>query len=301
VFVVFCGVVFLCLAQVSWWIYFLTRISSNPRHVFMFASEGLVFVSALLLGVWIIYGALHEQVRLRHLRATFFSAVTHELRSPLAAVRLLLETMVAGRVTDLEKQQDLAGKMLLDVDRLERLVTNLLQAGQLEAARLETLPERADLSALVRDVVEAVRPRLFAAGDAVTVTADVPVPVEVDPGLFRGVVENLLENASKYGAPPRTVEVSVRREGRMAYLSVRDEGVGLDAEARAMVFRPFYRAGDEETRSAPGTGLGLFLVHGIVEAHGGTCEVLSKGPGEGTTLRIRIPLASTADVPAVEA
>ena len=127
VFVVFCGVVFLCLAQVSWWIYFLTQISDNPRHVFMFASEGVVFVSALLLGVWIIYGALHEQVRLRHLRATFFSSVTHELRSPLAAVRLLLETMIAGRVTDLEKQADLSRKMLLDVDRLERLVANRWQ------------------------------------------------------------------------------------------------------------------------------------------------------------------------------
>ncbi|HVY62431.1 MAG TPA: histidine kinase dimerization/phospho-acceptor domain-containing protein, partial [Planctomycetota bacterium] len=136
-FATFLGIVALAIAQVAWWITFLVRIGGDRRHIVMFLSEGSFFVVALLAGVFLMYRTLMEQVRLRAARATFLSAVTHELKSPLAAIRLFLETLDAGRVTDEAKRRELVKKMLLDTARLEHLVADLLRAGQIEANRLE--------------------------------------------------------------------------------------------------------------------------------------------------------------------
>src|ERR1044071_6923641 len=120
-FAIFVGIVVLALAQVAWWITFLIRIGGDRRHMVMFLSEGGFFMVALLAGVFLMYRTLVEQVDLRRARATFLSAVTHERKSPLAAIRLFLETLDEDRV-DAEKRKDLVKKMLLDTDRLERLV-----------------------------------------------------------------------------------------------------------------------------------------------------------------------------------
>ncbi|MHC4391293.1 MAG: sensor histidine kinase [Planctomycetota bacterium] len=291
-FIAFIAIVVLALAQIGWWILFLSRIAESRRQVFMILSEAIVFLIALLGGVFILYRTLTEQVRLKHMQATFLSAVTHELKSPLAAIRLLLETVESGRVKDAAKVRDLVGKSLLDVDRLEQLVNDLLCAGQLEQHDLQPSKTRLDFTALVREVAERARPRLIQEGDALKVTADRPIPIDGDPALLESVVLNLIENAAKYSPPPRAISVALaEREGR-AELTVRDQGVGLDAEDRAQVFLPFFRAGDEETRTQRGTGLGLFLVQGIVRAHGGDCTVESAGHGQGSVFRVRLPLAS---------
>lgn len=288
-FFLFVGIVVLAVLQLAWWTIFLLRISADRRHVVMFASEGAFFLLALLAGVLLIYRTLLEQVRLKNLRATFLSAVTHELKSPLASLRLFLETIEAGRV-DEAKRRDLVRKMLLDVDRLERLVGDLLRAGQLETHSLRLERARVDLAPVLADARRAVEPRL-GAEDSLLVDAPEGIVVEGDRDLLRSVVENLLDNAVKYSKPPRRIEARLAREGRAAVLEVRDNGIGIDRSSLAALFEPFHRAGDEETRAVKGTGLGLFLVRGILRAHGGDCEAASDGPGRGATLRCRLPLA----------
>lgn len=285
----------LAAAQVVWWVVFLVQHAADRRHVVMFLSEGVAFMIVTLVGVVIIYGSLSEQVRTRQLRATFLAAVTHELRSPLASIRLLLETLHKRCDLDPAKRHELIGRMLADTDRLERLVQDLLRAGQLENHALEAAPVRLDLVELVRERIEAIRERLLQPADGVEASLDGEVIVAVDPELFRGVIDNLLENAVKYSETPRRLDVRVFARRGVAVLEVQDDGIGLDPETQAQLFRPFYRAGDEETRSQRGTGLGLYLVAGIALAHGGRCAAESDGVGRGTTMRVEVPLARVPD------
>jgi signal transduction histidine kinase len=291
----FLGIVAFSVAQLGWWVYFLLRLAPDRRHAIMFASEGAVFLLALLAGVFLIYRALAQQVRLHQMRTTFLSAVTHELKSPLASIRLYLETLEAGRVPD-EKQGPIVAKMLDDVSRLERLVTDLLRAGELESGRLKPRSEDldvVDLTSVARGVVDDARARLLEPGDELTAFLGPGVPVEGDRQLIRSVVENLLENAVKYSPAPRRIEVHAATRGGSAVLRVSDRGIGVDPDTAESLFEPFHRGGDELTRRAKGTGLGLFLVRGICEAHGGSCEVASAGPGQGTTVTCRLPLYRT--------
>jgi len=286
-------IVTLAIAQVAWWIVFISRLAPDRRHIAMVWSEGTVFVLALLVGVFLLYRALAEQLRIRQQHSTFLASVTHELKSPLAALRLLLETLAAGRVKDPERGRDLARKMLLDVDRLEQLVQNLLRAGELDSAALEPSPRRLDLVPLVRERLERLGERCFGPDDEVRLTVAGPVWVEVDEAMVESVVDNVLDNASKYSSPPRRIEVRVAADpsAARATLEVTDDGVGASADTLRGIFRPFFRAPDAERRAVRGTGLGLYLVRGIARAHGGECDAWSEGPGRGMRITVRLPLA----------
>ncbi len=289
----FVGAVVFAVAQVGWWIYFLVRLAPDRRHVLMFASEGVFFLLIALAGFALIYRALAQQVRLRRQRATFLSAVTHELKSPLAALRLYLETLEAGRVGE-EKRGAVLRNMADDVERLERLVSNLLRAGELDSGHIAPRLEPVDLGSLVARAVDDARERLLKPGDALAAAVADGVVVRGDAELLRSVVDNLIDNAVKYSPPPRRIDVQVERHNGSAVLEVRDRGAGVDPETAASLFEPFSRGEDEMTRRTKGTGLGLYLVRGIVTAHGGTCDVESEGAGRGTAVRCRLPAAGSA-------
>jgi signal transduction histidine kinase len=286
-FAIFLGVCALAVAQVAWWITFLVRTGAERRHVVMFASEGSFFMVLLLLGVWLMYRTLAEQVRLREMRATFLSSVTHELKSPLAAIRLFLETLEQGRA-DEEKRRDLVRKMLLDTERLERLVNDLLRAGRIEAGALSADEGEARLDAVVEGAAERARLRC-GPGDEVRVEGPGPVLVPGDEELLRSAVENLLDNAVKYSPGAQAVEVDVRRDEDEVVVAVRDHGLGIPADEQAALFTKFHRGAEARTRGIRGTGLGLAMVDHIVRAHHGRVDVESQ-PGRGSTFRIRLPV-----------
>jgi signal transduction histidine kinase len=294
-FAIFLGVCALAVAQVAWWITFLVRTGAERRHVVMFASEGSFFMVLLLLGVWLMYRTLAEQVRLREMRATFLSSVTHELKSPLAAIRLFLETLEQGRA-DEEKRRDLVRKMLLDTERLERLVNDLLRAGRIEAGALSADEGEARLDAVVEGAAERARLRC-GPGDEVRVEGPGPVLVPGDEELLRSAVENLLDNAVKYSPAPRRVVARLRADALEAVVEVEDAGLGIDPAFAARAFQPFARSGREETRAAPGTGLGLFLVRGIAEAHGGRAWIRPRPEGRGTVAGIALPRGKGRSAP----
>jgi signal transduction histidine kinase len=221
-------------------------------------------------------------------RLAFLAGVAHELRNPLSALKL--STAMSGRAPlTPERMERTLALVARQVDRLDRMVGDLLDSTRIEAGKLELQPEVRDARELAREVVE-----LYRSGDSGHVLElalpDTPVLVRADPARLEQVLHNLVSNALKYSPAGSRVDVAVVREGGEAFLSVTDQGIGISEDERRLLFAPFQRAGNARQR-APGVGLGLSVARRIVEAHGGHIEVDSR-PGAGSVFRVRLPLAS---------
>ena len=204
--------------------------------------------------------------------------VSHELRSPLTRMRVALEMMDHNPLIDnVRDEVESLGKMVAEILETERLKS--------PAGLIKVKPENlADLITLKKSRFEGAAP-----GIAWQQPAEFPL-VPMDLERMRLVIRNLIENALKYGAEAeKPIEITLQREGKFAVLKVRDHGPGVAKEEQDMVFEPFYRLDRSRSRT-PGYGLGLPLCRRIVEAHGGTIS-MSGGPGEGTTITVRLPLA----------
>jgi signal transduction histidine kinase len=266
------------------------RILKEYRgRIAMMVSEGSFFAILLFVLIGLLIRTLRREAELERRHRNFLSAITHELKSPLASMQLALETVLAGRADETMSRRFL-GNALADAGRLEELVQKVLQVARYDrgAGRLELEP--GSISRVVRRVLEVFERRAGSAGG--TVDADIrdDVWARINDEALGIAVSNLLENALKYGGsrPEVGVQLSIR-EGR-AVLDVSDSGAGIPADDLSQIFERFYRGGDEMTRTSNGTGLGLYLVRQIVTAHRGTVEVAETGP-QGTTLRVTLPNA----------
>ncbi|MBZ4421346.1 HAMP domain-containing sensor histidine kinase [Myxococcus sp. RHSTA-1-4] len=229
----------------------------------------------------------------------FLAGVAHELRNPLSALKLSTALTGRGRAPltpeRMERTLALVGRQ---VERLDRMVGDLLDSTRIEAGKLELRPEVRDARELAGEVVE-----LYRSGDSGHVLQlslpDTPVLVRADAARLEQVLHNLVSNALKYSPAGSRVDVAVRREDGEVLLCVTDQGIGISEEEKRLLFAPFQRAGNARQR-APGVGLGLSVARRIVEAHGGRIEVDSK-PGVGSVFRVRLPLASVEVRPPGEA
>ena len=257
------------------------------RRIVMLVSEGTFFAILLLVLIGLLWRSIRREVELERQHRNFLSAVTHELKSPLAAMRLALETVAAGRASP-EAGKKFIGNAIEDAERLQDLVEKVLEATRFGERWSEIHREETDLSRLVEDSIETFRRRAVAASALLRSAVSPDIHAEVDAEAMAIVISNLLENAVKYGDEPPTVEIDLSMDGNRAVLEVSDNGTGISVEDVELIFGRFYRGGDEMTRTARGTGLGLYLVQQIVEAHRGKVEVASTGPA-GTTFRVTVP------------
>ncbi|WP_344838928.1 HAMP domain-containing sensor histidine kinase [Actinocorallia longicatena] len=225
-----------------------------------------------------------QRARLERQRADLVSTVAHELRSPLTSVKGFTATLLAKwhRFNDDQKLVMLE-TVNADADRVTRLITELLDVSRIEAGRLEMHRQVVDLSAAARKIIAG----RVAAGDAATrfrldVRGGLP-ELWLDPDKISQILGNLVENAVRHGAGTVTIVVEPDTGKEGAVVSVRDEGEGIPPEAAQRVFRQFWR----RDRRA-GTGLGLYIVKGLVEAHGGTIGV-QRAPGGGAEFRFTVP------------
>lgn len=265
---------------------------TRRKRLRMFFAEGVFFLIAMMIGVYIIFRTLRREVGLKRQQSNFVSAVTHELKSPLASIRLMAETMEL-RELPRDKQTRYLGAIRTDVDRLETLVANLLTVARLESGRSVLDPARADLGRDVAEMLRSFEENLQQRGAMLTVDVpDEPVPVRTDGHALAAVLRNLVENAVKY-SPEAEARVTVRvsRDGDRGVLEVRDEGIGLDPFERERIFDKFYRVGDEMVRQKEGSGLGLYIVRALVRQMQGKVSAESEGLGKGTTIRVTLPLA----------
>jgi signal transduction histidine kinase len=255
---------------------------------------GLILFGLLTAGVILNTVFLVREVRRNERQDSFLNAVTHELKTPIASIRLYLETLQRHTVPE-EQQQQFYQIMLADSDRLLATVEQVLKAGELGARRPQ---DRIllELAPLVSDCIDITLLRHHLPTDAIQlapVPGNVRLHVRSIPEDLRTAVLNLLENAVKYSPDSIEVRCSLAISGYSnVALTVTDAGVGLPTDQLKRIFKRFYRVPGRNAARIRGTGLGLFLVRAIARQHGGSITAASPGPNLGTTITLTLPLAN---------
>jgi signal transduction histidine kinase len=257
------------------------------------------FIDVMLgAGLYLIYSNVRRELHLSRLKSDFVANVSHELKTPLALIRLFAETLEMGRVPGEEKAQQYYRVINKESQRLTQLINNILDFSRIEAGRREYRLAPADVSRIVAEVVEAYRFQIEQQGFT--------FEVEVEPGLPRVVADkealaqallNLVNNALKYTRDDKYLKLSVYRRGdEQVAISVTDRGIGVAKGEQQKIFEKFYRAEDSLVHETKGSGLGLSLVKHIMEAHGGSVEVES-AKGSGSTFTLVLPFENEGRVP----
>lgn len=262
---------------------------------------GIIFFVAIIVGLIFNTTFLVREIRRNEQHDAFINAVTHELKTPIASLRLYLETLQTRDVPD-EKRREFYSVMLADTDRLLGTVEQVLRAGRAGHSgykRRRAAMHRIDLPALVRECVELARARHPALDEGALRVVDVtqfkrgesPV-VSGDADELRAAILNLIDNAIKYSPAGVRVRVEVgATDGRQAVVRVRDEGIGIPRDELKRIFKRFHRVPVPVMTRIKGTGLGLFIVRAIVERHRGRVYAESRGENQGSTFTILLPLA----------
>lgn len=253
---------------------------------------GLLTITAAMVGITVMQ--LRREHELARLRADFISSVSHELRTPLSQILLFAETLNLGRVRTEEERHTATDVIVQEGRRLMHLVENILHFSRAERRMTRLGPERLDLSAAVRAIVDDWRP-LAAAAD-VSVIMDLAPNVEAiaDRSALRQIVLNLLDNAMKYGPPHQTVTVETRAVAGRARIAIVDEGEGIPPRERERVWSSFYRLEQHANSAVAGSGIGLFVVRELARLHGGNTWI-EDGPTGGA--RVVVELQSPIDGP----
>ena len=265
-------------------------IDKTDRKTIMFISEGVFFSLMVLGGVYVMFVLLKKELKLESQQKNFILSITHELKSPLSSIKLYLQTMLSKPVPP-EKQKQFFNHSLYDVERLERLVENVLEAARLERGEFHFDMKPVQLFEVLNPCIQKIRS--YAEDEEIDLTVKMDEKVEIlgDRHGMLSVFNNLIENAVKYSITPKRISIRLYRDQRDAFFEIEDNGPGIAKTDIAYIFDRFYRAGNEMTRNTKGTGIGLYLVKKITEAHRGEISVRSAATSEtGALFQIRIPL-----------
>ena len=254
-------------------------VDQRPRVILLYVGVALL----LMVGTIYAFLAIGRASRLSAAKTDFVANVTHELKTPIANIRLYAESLRAGRVRP-EDEAEFLDTILDEGQRLESLVEGLLYAAR--GAKLEMRP--IDPAALLRETESRWRPRLEKEGFALEARVPDLPPVRGDRDALLRALDNLLDNARKYGREDPRIELSGRADNGHVMLVVRDHGAGIPVGERKRVLRPFTRLESADRKETPGTGLGLSLVVSTMEAHAGSVK-LAKGAGGGTEVTLVLP------------
>ncbi len=254
------------------------------RQATMVWGEGSVLFIGLLLGFWMIQRSLQKEVDLNKQRRNFLLSVTHELKSPIASIRLILQTFQKRKLDEIQQAKFL-NAAVVEADRLHELVDNLLLSSRLDN-KYEPIVEEINIAVLIDELIEKCRikfPRATFNFDK----KEVPILRGDKDGLV-SLFTNLLENAAKYSGERAEVSVSQNFNANKFMFEIADNGIGIPTAEKRKVFEKFYRVGSEMTRKTKGTGLGLYIVSQIVKLHRGVISITDNTP-TGTVFKIVLP------------
>lgn len=247
------------------------------RKILMYTLEGVVMVSLLFWGMIWIYRSLQHRISLKRQQSNFLLSITHELKTPVASIKLYLETL-RKRKLDAAQTETIIQNSLGDVERLRDLVENLLLAAQLDNHRYEPVFMELNLSELLNDTIDKfAAPRNLQHRISKNIEKD--IFLVADRNALIMVMNNLLSNAAKYSTDRSIIEIILRQQdAQEVLLSVSNDGPTISDEDKKNLFTQFYRAGDENTRRSKGTGLGLFIVKNLLNLHHAEIMVKDKHP-----------------------
>ncbi|WP_116128373.1 sensor histidine kinase [Lewinella sp. IMCC34183] len=258
------------------------------RQQRMILGEALLLILSLSGGLYLLFRNLRKEISAAEQQRNFLLSITHELKSPLAGIRLILETFQRRRELKPELQLKLSTNALAETDRLTALVNDLLLSAKLESM-YQLNREEIDFGGLVQDAADRVVLKYRGATLHVDIEPDLPLLTGDRPGLT-SVVVNLLENAAKYSQPHPVIHTTLQRGGETEIVwTVKDNGTGIPDGEKSRVWTKFYRVGNEDTRTTKGTGLGLFIVKQIIDKHGGQIELTDNQP-RGSVFRVYLPV-----------
>lgn len=296
-------VIFL-LAEAVWWVIFMAQLvgekermaqelNATPEYVeqmhneeirrqIMVGFEGSFFILVFAAGVWLMYRAVVRTEELKYHQQNFLMAVTHELKTPLASMRIYMDTLQSPKIPP-EKKAEIIPRLKEDASRLEKLVQNILEAGKFERHGYHLNIEETDLSKLVREraiVLDRIPTEI---PKKVTSQIADGISIQADASALGRAIDTILENSLQYHDGKQiVVDVKLQRDGTKARLEISDQGIGVEKKEIGKIFDRFYRVGDEMTHKTSGTGLGLYLCREIIQAHGGKVTAQSGGAGKGT-------------------
>jgi len=272
-------------------------IEDEVRRMALTKTALIGFIDVMLLaGLYLVFTNVRRELHLSRLKSDFVANVSHELKTPLALIRLFAETLELRRVPSEEKAQQYYRVINKESQRLTQLINNILDFSRIEAGRKEYRFVPTDVGAVVKEVVESYRFPIEQQGFELDVHVDDDLPeIVVDPEALSQALLNLANNAIKYSGDEKYLGLDVRLDGDRVAISVADRGVGIPKAEQKRIFEKFYRVENTLIHTTKGSGLGLALVQHIIDAHGGSIEIESE-PGEGTTFRLLIPLSPPARV-----
>jgi signal transduction histidine kinase len=279
--IIFYGLIIYTVIQVLWWGRLL--LAAKPDSLGMIIGESSVFIFIFLVGAFYMNKAIKGERKLHNQQRNFLLSVTHELKSPLASIKLYLETIIK-RDLDPDQRKSFLINSLKDIERLDDLVENMLIATKIESQSYTFPKELFNFSQLVNSV--AGRLQLHSCrSQVIKANIDPLIFINGDKFALTSVVSNLIENAVKYSPGNAEIKVSLKQKGGQICFIVADSGIGINDQEKSRIFDKFYRVGSEETRKTKGTGLGLFIVKQVLDKHQATIKVKNNNPS-GTIFEV---------------
>lgn len=256
----------------------------KKRQSMMIVGEGIVLGLSLLAGLWIVNRSSNKELATVNNQNNFLLSVSHELKSPIAAIKLALQTLQRQNIPEHSKNK-LLGKAVLDANRLENMVQNVLLSANIDNQDLRLFLEEFDLIELVNYHIRQSKsnnsdlhfhfkhqsPNLL---------------IKADKSSIDLVLSNMIENAIKYSPENKQIWIEVRDKDPHVIVDIKDQGIGIDPKHYESIFKRFYRIRDSKARAQPGTGLGLYIVKEIIQAHKGNISIAQNHP-KGTVFSIK--------------
>lgn len=258
-----------------WWGTVVVKL--DPTRMAMVMGEGSVFIFLLGVGAYFIHASIKKEDRLHERQQNFLLSVTHELKSPLAAIKLSLQTIVK-RDLERQMQHSLLNNSLKDIERLDDLVENMLLATKIESRTYSFPKEEFDFSELVSKITDRLQVHSCGNEQLINTRIQGGIKITGDRFALSSVVTNLVENAVKYSGPCAEVAVDLCQIDGKPVLTVSDKGLGIPDGEKMLIFDKFYRVGDENVRKSKGTGLGLFIVKEVLQNHDADISVKDNVP-----------------------
>lgn len=248
----------------------------RERRIKQYWGEGATFIIIIIISAAVVYISYYKQRKLAKLQHNFMLSITHELKTPLAGIKLNLQTLDKRKLDDIT-QSKLINYSIVETNRLNDLCDNILIATQLEKMKEVIFTDEISIHQILKEVVEEKKVRHQ---NIQLNLADNDKTIQGDQTLWKLVFSNLIENASKYSAQGEVIEIETTNNNKQMHIQIKDKGIGIPDYEKYKIFEKFYRVGNENTRTSKGTGLGLYIVKKIIQLYKGQILVKNNKPQE---------------------